>query len=59
MIELNETSSDIWDLVEKGYNVEEMASKISQLYGITHQKATEAVQMVINNMRENGILDED
>lgn len=59
MIELNETSSDIWDFIDKGYNIEEIVSKISELYGITNQKANEAVQMVIKNMRDNRILDED
>lgn len=59
MIELNETSSDIWDFIDKGYSIEEIVGKISELYGITNQKANKAVQMVIKNMKNNGILEED
>lgn len=59
MIELNETSSFIWDCVAKGYDVEKIATNLSKEYDITIEKATESAEKIIANMKENGIIEED
>lgn len=59
MIELNETSSFIWDCVAKGYDIPKIAKELVSVYDITLEKATESAEKIIANMKENGIIEED
>lgn len=58
MITLNETSSDIWDMVEKGYTKEKIAEELTKLYNVSLEKAALDTEKVINLMAENGIIEE-
>ena len=57
-IELNETSNDIWDYIEKGYDAEKIAAKLSKKYPVTPDKALQDTQKLIESMRSAGVLEE-
>ncbi|MBR3738745.1 MAG: PqqD family protein [Eubacterium sp.] len=58
IIEMNETSSDIWDLIEKGCQTEEVAKALSEKYEIPYEKALEDTQKIINQMKETGVFED-
>ncbi len=58
-IELNETSSFIWDLIDKGYDKNEIASKLSKEYSISIEKAAADVEKLIGAMAEAGVFEEE
>ena len=58
IIEMNETSSDIWDMIEKGLSVEEIAKALSEKYGISYEKALSDTEKLISQMRETGIFED-
>lgn len=57
MIELNETSSDIWDYIEKGYSVEKIAEKMAKKYSISTDKALNDVNSIVEKMEAAGVLE--
>jgi len=57
MIELNQTGAEIWNYVEKGLNIVEIAQKLSEEYGIDIQKATDDVTKIVNKMLEAGVFE--
>ncbi len=57
-IELNETSSDIWDYIQKGYDVHTIAEKLSKKYAVTYEKAQSDVEKLIAAMKAEGIFEE-
>ena len=57
MIELNETSSDIWDCIVKGMDVEQIANKLSEKYEIPFDKAKADTEKLIENMKNAGIFE--
>ncbi len=57
MIELNETSSEIWDFISQGLSADEIAKKISEEYGISLEKAENDVNKLIDNMAQAGVLE--
>lgn len=59
IIELNETASDIWDLIEKGLSKGEIILEISKEYNITIEKATDAVNNLLSKMKAAEVLEED
>lgn len=59
MIELNDTASYIWDLVEKGYSVEKIISTVAKEYDIDEEKASGSVNKLIAQMCEQGVIEED
>ena len=58
IIEMNETSSDIWDLIEKGCQAEEVAKNLAEKYEIPYEKAFEDTQKIINQMKETGVFED-
>jgi hypothetical protein len=56
-IELNETSNEIWDYVEKGYDEEIIASRLSKKYGISHKKALSDTKKLLSEMEQAGIFE--
>ncbi|MBE6719832.1 MAG: PqqD family protein [Ruminococcaceae bacterium] len=59
MIEMNETSSDIWDMIQKGMSVQEIAFGISDKYKIPLDKASEDTNRLIESMKNAGIFEEE
>ena len=59
MIELNETSSEIWDLISDGFDANEIAFKLSDKYGISTEKAKNDTDSLIENMKKAGIFEQE
>ncbi|MBR1530492.1 MAG: PqqD family protein [Eubacterium sp.] len=57
MIELNETSSYIWDFVADGLSVEQIVDKLVEMYGITPEKAKQDTEKIIGNMQSAGVFE--
>ena len=58
IIEMNETSSDIWDFIEKGMSIEETANALSEKYGIDYEKALSDTEKLVAQMKETGIFED-
>lgn len=58
-IELNETSSYIWDLIEKGYDKGEIATKLCKRYSIPHDKAVSDTENLIKAMEDAEIFEKE
>ena len=57
VIEMNDTTSDIWDFTEQGLNEEEIACKLAEKYDISQEKAKKDTEKIINQMREAGVFE--
>ena len=57
IIEMNDTSSDIWDYIEKGMDVDSIAEALSEKYGISFEKAKSDTQKLISQMQQAGIFE--
>ena len=57
MIELNETSSLIWDCVDKGLSAEQIAKKLENTYEIDYERALGDTKRIIDNMQSAGIFE--
>lgn len=57
MIELNDTSNDIWDGVASGLNENDIASNLVEKYGISFDKALADVNSIVAKMTEAGVFD--
>ncbi len=57
-IELNETSSDIWDWIEKGCNKSEIADRLCEKYNVGREKAEQDTERLIASMQQAGIFEE-
>lgn len=57
IVEMNETSSDIWDYIEEGMNTDQIASALSENYGISLEKAKSDTEKLIEQMKEAGIFE--
>ena len=58
IIEMNDTSSDIWDCIEKGMSVDEIALTLADKYGISAEKAKSDTEKLIAQMQEAGIFED-
>ena len=56
MIKLNDTGKDIWQGLEEGLSVEEIASRIQEKYEIDCDKAMEDTKTFVEKIREAGFL---
>ncbi len=56
-IEMNETSSYIWDCIEKGLSEEKIAEKLSKRFSIPLSRAAADTNKLIASMREAGIFE--
>ncbi len=56
-IELNETSSDIWDAVADGLDEEKIAERLTEKYGIDKEKALADTRSIIKQMQDAGVLE--
>lgn len=57
MIELNETSSLIWDCVADDMSENDIAQKLVDEYGIDFEKAVKDVRGIINQMIESKVFE--
>ncbi len=58
-IEMNETSSEIWDMISKGYEAQRIAESLSKKYGIERDKARSDVDKLIASMKEAGVFEDE
>ncbi len=58
MIKLNSTAADVWQLVAEGNSGEQVATKIADKYDISLVKALSDVAALIQQMRENGFIED-
>ena len=56
-IEMNETSSYIWDQLEKGYDIEKTALQLCKRYSISRDKAVADITKLVEAMKEAGIIE--
>jgi len=57
VIEMNETTSDIWDFASQGMNEEEIACKLAEKYDISLEKSRSDTEKIVNQMREAGVFE--
>lgn len=57
MIELNETSSDIWDGVANNLDVNNIAQNLVDKYGIDLEKAISDVESIVSQMTDAGVFE--
>lgn len=58
IIEMNDTSSDIWDYIQKGMDIDEIAAALAEKYDISVDKAKQDACKLIEQMRETGIFED-
>ena len=58
MINLNDSGSCIWEGIEAGLDIEEIADKIVQEFDIDHQTALKDAQEMLDKMKAQGILED-
>jgi len=56
-IELNETSSDIWDALQKGKTAAEIAAMLAGKYDVSPAKARQDVEKMIAAMEAEGLFE--
>ena len=57
MINLNCTGKDIWQGVQDGKTVEEIAQELSEKYEVSFEKAKEDTLVMIEKMYEAGVME--
>ena len=57
IIEMNDTSSDIWDCIDKGMSVEETASFLAEKYDISPDIALRDTERLIEQMKQAEIFE--
>ena len=56
-IELNDTASDIWDMLEKGYDRDKIISKLCKKYDAPEEKIQQDVDRLIASMKNAGVFE--
>jgi hypothetical protein len=57
VIKLNRTGYEIWDLIDKGRNEEQIVSMLISKYSISESKAKSDVIKIIQHMRDAGVIE--
>ena len=57
VIKLNRTGYEIWDLIDKGKNEEQIVSMLISKYSISESKAKSDVNKIIQHMRDAGVIE--
>ena len=57
-IEMNETSSFIWDQFEKGYDIDKTAMQLCKRYSIPKEKALKDINKLVEAMKNAGIIED-
>ena len=57
MVKLNDSAADIWEWISEGYEVETIASKLSEKYELTLDKAFEDVKNMLSQMSDAGLIE--
>ena len=58
MLTLNETASEIWDMLAEGKSTDEIVSQLSQKYDIPTKQAQNGVALVTDTLLREGVLEE-
>ncbi len=58
MINLNETGTFLWKLLEKGSTIEQLVDAVLEEYDIDKETANSDIFLFLNKMREAGLIDE-
>ncbi len=58
MINLNETGTFLWKLLEKGSTIEELVDAVLEEYDIDAETANSDIFLFLNKMREAELIDE-
>ncbi len=58
-IELNDTSSYIWDLIERGVSAEDIPMRLCKRYSVSLAKSKEDTEKLITAMKEAGIFEDE
>ncbi|MBR7072791.1 MAG: PqqD family protein [Eubacterium sp.] len=58
-IELNDTSSYIWDLIERGVERKDIPMRLCKRYSVSLEKASADTEKLIKAMEEAGIFEEE
>ena len=56
-IELNETASDIWDMLDKEYDRDKIIEKLSKKYDVSEERVKGDVEKLIKSMQDAGIFE--
>lgn len=56
MIRLNSTGAYIWDKVEAGMEIPEIADKLCDDYEVEREKALKDVQKIVDEMKKAGVF---
>lgn len=56
ILSLNETASDIWDIMLKAENEEEMVEMMTELYDVDTDTAKTDIEDFLNNLRNSDII---
>lgn len=56
MIKLNDTGKEIWQGLQEGLSVAEIAKRIQEKYEIEYEKAVEDTENFVEKIREAGFL---
>ena len=58
MIELNETSAEIWRAIADGCSEQEAAQRLTAQYEVSEEKALESVRRFCADMVQQGVFEE-
>ncbi|MEO0144727.1 MAG: PqqD family protein [candidate division WOR-3 bacterium] len=59
LISLNLSGSLIFEWILKNLKIEEMISKYTQIYDVDENKAREDIESLINELKKEGIIEDD
>lgn len=59
LIRLNQTGKFIWEAIERGLSIDEIALELSQAYKINLDVAKADTKLFIKKMQEEGFFDEE
>lgn len=59
MITLNETTKDIWRLIEKGYSKEEIIDKMLEIYDVSREEFSKDLDEILSELKTAGMLNDD
>ena len=57
-IELNETSSDVWDWIAAGCDEAQLIEKLCDKYAVSREKAAADVKKLLTAMENAGVLEQ-
>ncbi len=59
IVELNDTATEIWHCLEKGYSAEKTAETLTKKYDVSYERAHESVMGMIKKMIKSDVAKEE